>query len=126
MQLQQSMPLPNLGMNRMIIQNIVHDYVRMCNSIDNRLGLYTLIHASSCPVKDVVRDFDGRLPISLCFQYIGVHVGLPMTIVPVRHFRILGQFWSVLWSLRDTNLERSTMYCPHVIGKTWVVSRTVI
>ena len=91
-QLQQSMPLPNLGMNRMIIQNIVHDYVRMCNYIDKGFGLYTPIHASSRPCKDVVREFYGRLPISLCFQYVGVHVGLPMTIVHVRHFRILGQF----------------------------------
>ena len=49
-----------------------------------------------------------------------------MTIVHVRHFQILGQFWSVLWSLRDTNLEKSTMYCSHIIGKTWVVSSTLI
>ncbi len=73
------MPLPNLGMNQMITQNIFHDYVRscvMCNTIDKGLGLYTPIHASSCPCKNVVRDFDGGLPISLCFQYIGVHVGL--------------------------------------------------
>jgi hypothetical protein len=55
-QLQQSMPLPNLGMNRMIIQKTVHDYVRncvMCNTIDKGLGLYTPIHTSSRPYKDV-------------------------------------------------------------------------
>ena len=79
-QLQQSMPFPNFGMNLMIIQKTVYDYVR------NLVGLYTPIPTSSRPCKNVVKDFDGRLPISLCFQYIGVHVGLPMTIVHVRHF----------------------------------------
>ena len=85
-QLQQSMPLPNLGMNLMIIQKTVHDYCVMCKSIDKGLGLYTPIHTSSRPCKNVVKDFDGGLPSSLCFQYIGVHVGLPMTIVPIQHF----------------------------------------
>ena len=66
------MPLPNLGMNQMIIQKIVHDYVRncvMCNTIDKGLGLYTPIHVPSCPCKDIVRDFDGRLPMSRKWQF---------------------------------------------------------
>ena len=60
-QLQQSMPFPNFGMNLMIIQKTVYDYVR------NLVGLYTPIHTSSRPCKNVVKDFDGRLPISLSF-----------------------------------------------------------
>ena len=78
------MPFPNFGMNLMIIQKTVYAYVRncvMCKSIDKGLGLYTPIHTSSHPCKNVVRDFDGGLPIRVCFQYIGVHVGLPVTIV---------------------------------------------
>ena len=53
-QLQQSVPFPNFGMNLMIIKKTVYDYVRncvMCKSIDKRLGLYTPIYTSSRPLK---------------------------------------------------------------------------
>ena len=69
-QLQKSMPFPNFGMNLIIIQKTVYAYVRNCviyKSIDKGLGLYTPIHTSYHAFKNVVRDFNGGLPISLFF-----------------------------------------------------------
>ena len=77
-QLQQSMPFPNFGMNLMIIQKTIYAYVRncvMCKSIDKGLGLYTPIHTSSRPFKNVVRDFNGGLPISCAFSIVGFMLG---------------------------------------------------
>ena len=43
-----------------------------------------------------------------------------------RESSFLGEFWTSLWRMMDTNLKRSTTFDLHTDGKTKVVNRIVI
>ena len=62
----------------------------------------------------------------LFFQNVWVHFGLPMSIISDQDFRFLGKFWSTLWELMDTKLNKITSFHPQTDGKTEVVNMTVI
>ena len=46
----------------------------------------------------------------LFFERVWVHFGLPQTIISDRDSRVLSTFWSILWSLLDTKLTKSTTF----------------
>jgi len=62
----------------------------------------------------------------LFFQNIGVHFGLPTSIVSDRDSRFVGNFWSNSWDMMDTKLKKSTTFHPQIDGQTEVVNMTVI
>jgi hypothetical protein len=49
---------------------------------------------------------------NLFFQYVWVHFGLPTSIISDRDTRFLGDFWTRLWRMMDTNLKRSIDFHP--------------
>jgi hypothetical protein len=46
------------------------------------------------------------------FQYVWVHFGLPTSIISNRDTRFLGDFWTILWRMMDTNSKRGTSFHP--------------
>jgi hypothetical protein len=55
---------------------------------------------------------------NLFFHYVWVHFGLPTSIVSDRDNQFLGDFWTSLWRMMDTNLKRSTTLHPQIEGQT--------
>ena len=58
----------------------------------------------------------------LFFERVWVHFGLPQTIISDQDSRVLSTFWSILWSLLDTKLTKSTSFHPQTNGQTKVVN----
>jgi hypothetical protein len=46
------------------------------------------------------------------FENVWVHFGLPTSIVPDQESRLMGKFWSSLWELMDTRLNKSRTFHP--------------
>jgi hypothetical protein len=59
---------------------------------------------------------------NLLFQYVWVHFGLPTSIIWDRDTRFLGDFWTSLWRMMDTNLKRIVAFHPQTNGQTKVVN----
>jgi hypothetical protein len=62
----------------------------------------------------------------IIFEQLWVHFGIPKTIISDRDSWFLNSFWSILWSLLDTKLTKSTAFHPQIDGQTEVVNRMVI
>jgi hypothetical protein len=62
----------------------------------------------------------------LFFEPIWVHFGLPYKIIYDCHKRFLSTFWSILWSLLDTKVSKSTAFHPQTNGQTKVVNQMVM
>ena len=60
------------------------------------------------------------------FQNVWIHFGLPTSIVSDRDSQFVGNSWSSLWDLMDTNLKKSTTFHLQIDGQTEVVNRIVI
>ena len=63
---------------------------------------------------------------NIFFQNVWIHFGLPTSIVSDRDSRFVGNFWSKIWNMMDTNLKKSTPFHPQIDGQTEVVNRIVI
>jgi hypothetical protein len=55
---------------------------------------------------------------NLFFQHVWVHFGLPTSIVSDQDIRFLGDFWTSLWRMMDTKLNRSTDFHPQTDEQT--------
>ena len=64
--------------------------------------------------------------VELYFQHVWVHFGLPNSIVSDRDSRFIGNFWSNLWKMMDTNLKNSISFHSQTDGQTKVVNRFVV
>ena len=62
----------------------------------------------------------------LFFERVWVHFWIPQTIISNRDSRFLNTFWSILWSLLDTKLTKSTSFHPQTLGQIEVVNRMVM
>jgi hypothetical protein len=60
------------------------------------------------------------------FEWVWVHFGIQQTIISNRDSMFLNTFWSILWSLLDTNLTKSTSFHPQSDGQTEVVNRMIV
>jgi hypothetical protein len=56
------------------------------------------------------------------FERVWVYFGIPQTIFLDRDSQFIITFWSSLWSLLDTKLNKSTTSHPHKNGKNKVVN----
>jgi hypothetical protein len=56
------------------------------------------------------------------FERVWVHFGIPQTIVSYRDNQFLSTFWSILWSLLETKLTKSTAFHPQTNGQTEVIN----
>jgi hypothetical protein len=54
---------------------------------------------------------------------VWAHFGIPQTIIFVKDNRFLNKFWSILWSLLDTKLTKSTTFHPQTYDQTDVINR---
>jgi hypothetical protein len=63
---------------------------------------------------------------NIFFQYVWVHFGLPTSIILDRDTRFLGNFWTSLWRMMDTELKRSTAFHPQTDEQIEVVNQTVL
>ena len=62
----------------------------------------------------------------LYFQNVWVYFVLPTYIVSDRVSKFIGNSWSNLWSMMDTNLKKGTAFHPQTNGQTEVVNKTVV
>jgi hypothetical protein len=60
------------------------------------------------------------------FECVWVHLRLPQTIISDWNRKFLSTFWSILWSLLDTKLTKSTSFHPQTDGQTEVANRMVM
>ena len=90
--------------------------------------LYVVVDRSSkmCILTPCNKHGMAEQTAKLFFQNVWVHFGLPTFIVSVQDSRFVGKFWSSLWELMDTRLNKSTTLHPQVDGQTKVVNRTMI
>jgi hypothetical protein len=63
---------------------------------------------------------------NLFFQYVLVHFGIPTSIVSDRDTQFLGDFWTRLWSMVDTELKRTIAFHPYTDREIEVVNRTMV
>ena len=123
---------------------------------NRKLVLYTPLPVPSRPWENISMDFVGVLPKSrkqhdylyvvvdrfskmcilmpckktitaeLFFHHVWIHFGLPTSIISDRDSRFVGNFWSNLWEMMDTKLNKSTAFHPQTNGQTEVVNRTIV
>lgn len=60
------------------------------------------------------------------FERLWVHFGIPQTIILDLDIRFLSTFWSILWTLLETKLTKSTTFHPQNNGKTEVLNRMIV
>ena len=63
---------------------------------------------------------------NIFFQNVWVHFGLPTSIVSDRDSQFVGNFWSKLWDMMDTKLNKSIKFHLQKNVQAEVVNRTVI
>jgi hypothetical protein len=62
----------------------------------------------------------------LFFEHVWVHFWIPRTNISNRSSRFLSTFWSILWSMMDTDITKSTVFHPNTHGKTKVVNKIIV
>ena len=72
--------------------------------------------------KQVIGEVIGHL----LFQHVWAHIGFPTSIVSDWDFIFLGKFWSYLWELVDTKIQKSTNFHPWIDWQIEVVNMIVI
>jgi hypothetical protein len=79
-----------------------------------------------CVLVPCKKQVTGEGTAHLFFQHVWVHFGFPTSIVSDQDSHFLGKFWSTLWELMDTKLQKSTYFHPQTNGQMEVVNRIVI
>jgi hypothetical protein len=59
---------------------------------------------------------------NIFFHHVWVHFGLPTSIVSNRDTQFLGDFWTRLWRMMDTKLNRRIAFHPQTDEQTEVVN----
>lgn len=62
----------------------------------------------------------------LFFESVWVHFGLNQTISSYRESRFISNFYSIIWSLMDTKLNKSIAFNPQIKGKNEVVNTMIM
>jgi hypothetical protein len=63
---------------------------------------------------------------NLFFHYVWVHFVVPTSIILDCDTRFLGDFWTRLWRMMNTKLNRSTTFHPQTDGKTMFVNQIMV
>jgi hypothetical protein len=79
-----------------------HDYLYVVVDMFNKM----------CILMPCKKHITNEKIANLFFQYVWVHFGLPTSIILDRDTLFLGDFWTSLWRMMDTKLERSTAFHP--------------
>jgi hypothetical protein len=107
-------------------------------SMDYMAGLLSTNRGNDCVF--VVVDFFSKMVIlvtckkkitseaiaKILFERLWVDFGIPKTIISDYESRFLNTFWSILLSLLDTNLTKSTSFHPQTDGQTKVVNQMIV
>jgi hypothetical protein len=90
--------------------------------------LYVVVDRFSkmCMLMPCKKKINVEQTANLFFHYVWVHFGVPTSIIPDHDTRFLGDFWTRLWRMMDTKLNRSTSFHPQTDGKTKFVNQTVV
>jgi hypothetical protein len=64
------------------------------------------------------KSITGEDIAKIFFERVWVHFWIPQTIIFDRDSKFLSTFWSILWSLLDTKLTKSTSFHPQTNGQT--------
>jgi hypothetical protein len=59
-------------------------------------------------------------------EWVWVHFVIPQTIILYQDIRFLNTYWSILWSLLDTNHTKSTAFLPQTDVKIEVINRMIM
>ncbi|KAA0039461.1 Ty3/gypsy retrotransposon protein [Cucumis melo var. makuwa] len=86
-------------------------------------GLLVLLEIPQAIWSDISMDFVEGLPKSSGYEEIVRLHGFPLSIVSNRDKVFLSQFWTELFRLSGTKLNKSTAYHPQSDGQTEVVNR---
>jgi len=62
----------------------------------------------------------------LLFEWVCVHFGIPQSIVLDQDKRFLCEFWSSLWSMLDTKLNKSMDFYPQTDGQIEVINKMIV
>jgi hypothetical protein len=65
-----------------------------------------------CILMPCKKNITTKQTTNIFFQYVGVHFGLPTSIVLDQDTRFIGDFWTILWRMMDTTLKRSIVFHP--------------
>ena len=79
-----------------------------------------------CILRPCKKQVTTKVTVHLFFQHVQVNFGLPNSIISNRNSLFLGKFWSSLWEIMDTNLNKSTTLYPQTNKQTEVVNQTVV
>jgi hypothetical protein len=106
--------------------------------MDYMSGLPSTKHDNDC-VFVVVDQFSKMAIITACkkritttyttnlfFEQVCVHFGIPHTITLYHDNRFFNTFWSILWSLLETKLTKSTAFHPQTDGQIEVVNHMIV
>ena len=81
---------------------IAHDY------------LYVMVDRFSkiCNITPCKKKVTTKQGMQLFFTNVWAHFGLPTSIIYDQDFWFLGKFWSCLWDLMDTKMNKSISFYP--------------
>jgi hypothetical protein len=107
-------------------------------TMDYMLGLPSTKRGNDCDFV-VVDRFSNKVNLAACkkritaeatakifIEQVWLHFGIPQTIVSDQDSKFLSTFWSSLWSLLDTKLNKSTIFHPQTYGQTEVVNQMIM
>ena len=83
-----------------------HDYLYVVVDRFKKMGFLM-----PCEKQIIAEQTDHHL-----FQSVWVHFGIPTSIVIYRDSQFVGNFWSNLWDMRDTKLNKTTSFHPQTGG----------
>jgi hypothetical protein len=68
------------------------------------------------------KSITAKATAKILFEWVWVHFGIPKIIVSYRDSEFLNAFWSSLWSLLDTKINKSMAFHPYIDVQTKVVN----
>jgi hypothetical protein len=80
----------------------VHDYIFLVVDRFNKM----------CILMPYKKTISGQEATNNFFEQVGVHFGIPRSIISNRDTKFLNAFWTTLWENMDTKLKRSTTFHP--------------